>query len=146
MLIYCIICRVPFEEVCAWRTSFDCLMKHRSGQKYFAEFLKGEFSDENILFWQACEELKHEVNQKKIAEKARIIYEDFISILSAKEVSLDSNVREAINNNMIHPTIHTFDEAQSQIYTLMQRDSYPRFIASTLYKKILDSYGRMEEL
>ncbi|EJW79336.1 hypothetical protein WUBG_09756, partial [Wuchereria bancrofti] len=77
---------------------------------------------------------------------ARIIYEDFISILSAKEVSLDSNVREAINNNMIHPTIHTFDEAQSQIYTLMQRDSYPRFIASTLYKKILDSYGRMEEL
>ncbi|VDM15227.1 unnamed protein product [Wuchereria bancrofti] len=40
-----------------------------TGQKYFAEFLKGEFSDENILFWQACEELKHEVNQKKIAEK-----------------------------------------------------------------------------
>ncbi|VDO78034.1 unnamed protein product [Onchocerca flexuosa] len=47
---------------------------------------------------------------------------------------------------MAHPTVHTFDDAQCQIYTLMQRDSYPRFIASALYKKILDSYGRMEEL
>uniref|UniRef100_A0A8R1XSV3 RGS domain-containing protein n=1 Tax=Onchocerca volvulus TaxID=6282 RepID=A0A8R1XSV3_ONCVO len=138
--------RITFEEVTAWGTSFDCLMKHRSGQKYFAQFLKGEFSDENILFWQACEELKHEANEEKIAEKARIIYEDFVSVLSAKEVSLDSNVREAINKKMTHPTKHTFDEAQCQIYTLMQRDSYPRFLASAVYKKILDSYGHMEEL
>lgn len=47
---------------------------------------------------------------------------------------------------MVHPSAHTFDEAQNQIYTLMQRDSYPRFIASPLYKKILASYGHMEEL
>lgn len=57
------------------------------GQKFFAEFLKSEYSDENILFWQACEELKREKNPEKIEEKARIIYEDFISILSPKEVS-----------------------------------------------------------
>lgn len=57
-----------------------------AGQKMFADFLKSEFSDENILFWQACEELKKEKNPEKIEEKARIIYEDFISILSPKEV------------------------------------------------------------
>lgn len=138
--------KATFEEVSAWGVSFDRLMKHRSGQKYFAEFLKSEYSDENILFWQACEELKRERNAEKIEEKARIIYEDFISILSPKEVSLDSRVREIINNNMVHPSAHTFDEAQNQIYTLMQRDSYPRFVASALYKKILGSYGQMEEL
>ena len=76
-------------------------MRHNFGQKYFAEFLKSEYSDENILFWQACEELKREKNIEKIEEKARIIYEDFISILSPKEVSLDSRVREIINNNMV---------------------------------------------
>jgi len=142
-----------FEEVAAWGNSFDHLMKHQSGQKYFAEFLKSEYSDENILFWQACEELKREKNPEKIEEKARIIYEDFISILSPKEVSLDSRVREIINNNMVHPSAHTFDEAQNQIYTLMQRDSYPRFVASVVYKKMLASYaagggstGEMEEL
>ena len=138
--------KTTFEEVAAWGVNFDRLMKNKQGQKYFAEFLKSEYSDENILFWQACEELKREKNTEKIEEKARIIYEDFISILSPKEVSLDSRVREIINQNMVHPSSHTFDEAQNQIYTLMQRDSYPRFIASALYKKLLSSYGHMEDL
>ncbi|TKR93821.1 hypothetical protein L596_008203 [Steinernema carpocapsae] len=138
--------RTTYEEVSAWSMNFDRLMKNKSGQKYFAEFLKSEYSDENILFWQACEELKRERNAEKIEEKARIIYEDFISILSPKEVSLDSRVREIINNNMVHPSAHTFDEAQNQIYTLMQRDSYPRFVASSLYKKIVGSYGHVEDL
>uniref|UniRef100_A0A915P8N6 RGS domain-containing protein n=1 Tax=Meloidogyne floridensis TaxID=298350 RepID=A0A915P8N6_9BILA len=138
--------KTTFEEVAAWGVNFDRLMKNKHGQKYFAEFLKSEYSDENILFWQACEELKREKNTEKIEEKARIIYEDFISILSPKEVSLDSRVREIINQNMVHPSSHTFDEAQNQIYTLMQRDSYPRFIASALYKRLLSSYGHMEDL
>uniref|UniRef100_A0A915NCR2 RGS domain-containing protein n=1 Tax=Meloidogyne floridensis TaxID=298350 RepID=A0A915NCR2_9BILA len=129
--------KTTFEEVASWGVNFDRLMKNKHGQKYFAEFLKSEYSDENILFWQACEELKREKNTEKIEEKARIIYEDFISILSPKEVSLDSRVREIINQNMVHPSSHTFDEAQNQIYTLMQRDSYPRFIASALYKRLL---------
>ncbi|XP_076061430.1 regulator of G-protein signaling 4-like [Oratosquilla oratoria] len=51
-------------------------------------------------------------------------------------VSLDSRVREIINRNMVDPTPHTFDEAQLQIYTLMHRDSYPRFINSDVYKRL----------
>lgn len=51
-------------------------------------------------------------------------------------MSLDARVREIINKNMIEPTPNTFDEAQVQIYTLMHRDSYPRFINSPAYKKL----------
>ncbi|KOB78671.1 Uncharacterized protein OBRU01_02008 [Operophtera brumata] len=102
------------------------------------------------MFWLACEELKREAEPAAVEEKARFIYEDYISILSPKEVSaccelkcaschpeltsarlpqvsLDSRVREVVNRNMVEPTPHTFDEAQLQIYTLMHRDSYPRF-------------------
>lgn len=68
--------------------------------------------------------------------QARIIYEDFISILSPKEVSLDSRVRETVNNNMQKPSANTFDDAQSQIYTLMQRDSYPRLVLP-LYSRVI---------
>ncbi|CAJ0608884.1 unnamed protein product [Cylicocyclus nassatus] len=135
-----------YEVVYAWSQSFENLMKNKLGQKYFAEFLKGEYSDENILFWQACEELKREKNAEKIEEKARIIYEDFISILSPKEVSLDSRVREIVNTNMSRPSSATFDEAQNQIYTLMQRDSYPRFLSSQLYKNIIGNHGTLEEV
>lgn len=53
------------------------------------------------------------------------------------QVSLDSRVREVINRNMVDPTPHTFDEAQLQIYTLMHRDSYPRFLNSQIYKRLL---------
>lgn len=55
------------------------------------------------------------------------------------QVSLDSRVREVINRNMLEPTSHTFDDAQQQIYTLMQRDSYPRFINSSAYADLLKS-------
>ena len=107
------------------------------GQRAFREFLRSEYSEENILFWLACEDLRQETSPEAVEEKARIIYEDYISILSPREVSLDSRVREMINTNMTQPTPHTFDEAQLQIYTLMQRDSYPRFLNSRIYKDLL---------
>jgi len=42
---------------------------------------------------------------------------------------------------MVDPTPHTFDEAQLQIYTLMHRDSYPRFLNSQIYKKLIQQYS-----
>ncbi|VDN98823.1 unnamed protein product [Rodentolepis nana] len=149
--------RTSYEEVLSWSESFDNLMRCFTspegaantihlltsllswavGQKAFREFLRSEYSEENILFWLACEDLKEETYSKAVEEKARLIYEDYISILSPKEVSLDSRVRDVINRNMTQPTPHTFDEAQLQIYTLMQRDSYPRFLNSRIYKDLL---------
>jgi regulator of G-protein signaling len=58
------------------------------GRFYFREFLRSEYSEENMLFWLACEELKNELqNPEIVEEKARDIYKDYISILSNKEVS-----------------------------------------------------------
>ncbi|KAI6073968.1 Regulator of G-protein signaling 19 [Aix galericulata] len=130
------------EEVRGWAQSFDKLMKSPAGRNVFREFLRTEYSEENMLFWLACEELKTECNKHTIDEKARMIYEDYISILSPKEVSLDSRVREVINRKMQEPSSHTFDDAQLQIYTLMHRDSYPRFLNSAIYKSLLQSVSR----
>ncbi|XP_050423287.1 regulator of G-protein signaling 17 isoform X2 [Adelges cooleyi] len=128
--------RPPLEEIRSWSKSFDRLLKCPAGKKIFRDFLRCEYSEENILFWMAVEELKRESNPDVIEEKARFIYEDYISILSPKEVSLDSRVRDIVNKNINQPSAHMFDEAQLQIYTLMHRDSYPRFINSTQYKKL----------
>ncbi|XP_005912518.1 regulator of G-protein signaling 20 isoform X1 [Haplochromis burtoni] len=127
------------EEVRSWGQSFDKLMCCPAGRNSFRQFLRTEFSEENMLFWLACEEFRKETNKSMIEEKARVIYEDYISILSPKEVSLDSRVRETINRNMQEPTSHTFDDAQLQIYTLMQRDSYPRYMNSPAYKNLLNT-------
>ncbi len=53
----------------------------------FRAFLRCEYSEENILFWLACEDLKKERSPELIEEKARIIYEDYVSILSPREVN-----------------------------------------------------------
>lgn len=52
----------------------------------FTDFLKQEYADENMMFWQACENLKSEKDKEKVVEKVKIIFDDFISILSPKEV------------------------------------------------------------
>ncbi|XP_042562484.1 regulator of G-protein signaling 20 isoform X2 [Clupea harengus] len=127
------------EEARSWGQSFDKLMCCPAGRSAFRQFLRTEFSEENMLFWLACDEFIKETNKGAIEEKARLIYEDYISILSPKEVSLDSRVRDVINRNMLEPNLHTFDDAQLQIYTLMQRDSYPRFLSSPFYKNLLNT-------
>jgi len=46
---------------------------------------------------------------------------------------------------MVNPSSHTFDEAQIQIYTLMQRDSYPRFLNSQIYKRLLGNNSQLTQ-
>uniref|UniRef100_A0A3P9IHV9 Regulator of G-protein signaling 20 n=1 Tax=Oryzias latipes TaxID=8090 RepID=A0A3P9IHV9_ORYLA len=130
------------EEIRLWSQSFDKLMRNPAGRNVFREFLRTEYSEENMLFWLACEDLKQEANKSAIEEKACSIYEDYISILSPKEVSLDARVREVINRKMQDPTPHTFEDAQLQIYTLMHRDSYPRFLSSNIYKALIHGGSR----
>ncbi|XP_033338962.1 regulator of G protein signaling double hit isoform X1 [Megalopta genalis] len=124
------------EEIRMWGSSFEKLMRSTAGRKLFRAFLRSEFSEENIAFWTACEDFKRESNPERIKKEAEFIYKEYISEDSSKEVSLDAQVREIVNNNMVEPTPHTFDEAQLQIYTLMQRDSYPRFVNSDIYRRV----------
>nr|XP_029510835.1 regulator of G-protein signaling 20-like [Oncorhynchus nerka] len=80
-------CTKPtLDEISVWAQSFDKLMKNPAGRNVFREFLRTEYSEENMLFWLACEDLKQEMNKNTVEEKARMIYEDYISILSPKEV------------------------------------------------------------
>ena len=79
---------------------FDFLFS--AGRRYFRDFLRSEYSEENFLFWMSCESLKNEQNPEIIEEKARLIYEDYISILSPKEVrrqlhSIATNIRSYLN-------------------------------------------------
>ncbi|CAM9505957.1 regulator of G-protein signaling rgs-2-like [Lampetra fluviatilis] len=129
--------RAGADEVLAWGRSFERLVRSPTGRAHFRHFLRGEFSEDNLLFWLACEELRVGTDEASLPERMRTIYEEYISILSPREVSLDSRAREAINEGMEEPGVSTFDEAQQQIYMLMQRDSYPRFLASEHYRSLL---------
>lgn len=68
-----------------------------------------------------------------------------LDVFACPQVSLDSRVRDVINRNMTEPTSHTFDDAQQQIYTLMQRDSYPRYMNSSIYSDLLHSLEQQQQ-
>lgn len=59
------------------------------------------------------------------------------------QVSLDSRVREGINQNLAEPSNLMYEEAQFQIYTLMHRDSFPRFLNSSVYRDYLATRRRL---
>lgn len=77
-------------------------MKSAAGRSCFRQFLRTEFSEENMMFWLACEDLKKETNKTVVEEKVRQIYEDFISILSPKEVRENSWSSQSGNVILLH--------------------------------------------
>lgn len=55
------------------------------------------------------------------------------------KVNLDAVIREKTKQNVNSPCPSTFDEAQKMIYTLMEKDSYRRFLCSTLVQDLLQT-------
>nr|XP_054770385.1 regulator of G-protein signaling 8-like [Lytechinus pictus] len=110
--------------------------KDKDGLEAFRKFLQTEFSDENIEFWLACEDYK-KLKSSKLSSRARKIYDDYVTIQAPREVNLDSRTRLETVDNLSAPDEHTFDQAQKRIEALMEKDSYPRFLRSEIYQKLL---------
>ncbi|KAJ8376208.1 hypothetical protein SKAU_G00067880 [Synaphobranchus kaupii] len=130
--------RLSTDDVIQWSESFDVLLSHEHGMAAFREFLKTEFSDENIEFWLACEDYKKITPHAKLVTKANEIYEEFINIQAPREINIDFYTREATKQSLRTPSPASFSEAQGIIYGLMEKDCYPRFIRSTLYMDLLN--------
>ncbi|ELW70900.1 Regulator of G-protein signaling 16 [Tupaia chinensis] len=152
------------EDVLGWRESFDLLLSSKNGVAAFHAFLKTEFSEENLEFWLACEEFKKIRSAAKLASRAQRIFEEFIISEAPKEVRLsicsvnppdptcsfptesgklgdqrvniDHETRELTRTNLQAATATCFDVAQGKTRTLMEKDSYPRFLKSPAYQDL----------
>ncbi|KAM9770097.1 regulator of G-protein signaling 5 isoform 1-T1 [Menidia menidia] len=107
----------------------ETLLNSKGGLQAFRGFLRSEFSEENLRFWLACEDYRlSPAGLQKL--KASSIYSQFINPDAPLEVNLDAETREALLDVMDSPCGHTFKEAQQRIYSLMAKDSFPRFLRS----------------
>ncbi|XP_075566840.1 regulator of G-protein signaling 16 isoform X1 [Pelecanus crispus] len=122
------------REVLEWRESFDQLLKSKNGVTAFHTFLKTEFSEENLDFWLACEDFKKTRSKTKLASKANRIFEEFVQSEAPREVNIDHETREITRKNLSGATSACFNEAQAKTRTLMEKDSYPRFLKSASYQ------------
>ncbi|XP_051923847.1 regulator of G-protein signaling 3-like isoform X2 [Hippocampus zosterae] len=129
--------RPSAREVLVWAESLKALLANQYGLAVFRHFLRSEYSEENLDFWLAAEKFKQTCPLGKMADRAKKIYEEFISCGASRQVNVDSNVRELTQRSLrLGAETASFQLAQDQIFSLMEADSYPRFLRSRLYAQL----------
>lgn len=138
------------------------------GKTAFCVFLKSEFSEENIEFWTACEDFKMHTSQEELRSRANSIYDEFVKSEAPKEVTdvrrpldsvsrclvltlaaplwpqinLDFHTKNTIVQSLHEPSENIFLAAQWKVYSLMENNSYPRFLHSDLYRELCNTARR----
>lgn len=130
----------------AWGTSFEKLLEDPAGLHAFAEFLKKEFSAENIYFWTASERYRQISNENERSKEAISIFEKHLGVGASEPVNIDSQARNTAQENLQNADRDLFIQAQKQIFNLMKFDSYQRFIRSELYKTCLIAESKNQPL
>lgn len=78
--------------------------------------------------------------QSAIKEAIQKIWDEYLAPDSPRSVNVDSKsielAREAITSP--NPNRWSYDVAAAHIYHLMERDSYPRYLRSDMYKDYLN--------
>ncbi|XP_062069183.1 LOW QUALITY PROTEIN: regulator of G-protein signaling 12 [Lepus europaeus] len=130
--------RLRERRVASWAVSFERLLQDPLGVRYFSDFLRKEFSEENILFWQACECFSHVPahDKRELSSRAQEIFRRFLCSKAATPVNIDSQAQLA-DDILSAPHPDMFKEQQLQIFNLMKFDSYTRFLKSQLYQECI---------
>ncbi|KAF2983106.1 hypothetical protein EK904_011156 [Melospiza melodia maxima] len=113
--------RLRERRVASWAVSFERLLQDSVGVKYFSEFLRKEFSEENILFWQACEYFNHVPahDKKELSYRAREIFSKFLCSKATTPVNIDSQAQLADDIlNSPHPDMFKEQQLQVTIVTM----------------------------
>ncbi|KAM3913831.1 regulator of G-protein signaling 10 [Leptodactylus fuscus] len=131
-----------FKGTQSWAASLDNLLHDPAGVAEFMDFLKKEFSDENLLFWLACEDFKKTEDQEEMKRKAKAIYTTFLCSKAPSQVNVEGRPKVGEQTlKLPHPLM--FEKLQEQIFNLMKYDSYTRFLRSEKFQKLQESEGQV---
>lgn len=125
------------DELDKWAESLNALLASQTGVSVFGAFLRSEFSEENLQFYQACEQYRHSSNNFSLQRRAKDICAMYIQPGAPREVNLDSKTRDLTIQLLQAPSHTSLSHAQKRIYSLLDTDCYPRFLQSSIYLSLL---------
>eukprot|EP01155_Anaeramoeba_flamelloides_P011746 Anaeramoba_flamelloidesa329336_65.p1 GENE.a329336_65~~a329336_65.p1 ORF type:complete len:231 (+),score=61.42 a329336_65:92-694(+) len=114
----------------------------------FRSFLKLEFADENIDFWNEAEQYQSYKNghedQKYIAKR---IYDKYISAKAGREINIEHGIKVEISDKIREGLIDRdlFVGAKNCIENLLLNDKFTRFLESKFAKQILQDKLKLLE-
>uniref|UniRef100_A0A8C4Q7T4 Regulator of G protein signaling 11 n=1 Tax=Eptatretus burgeri TaxID=7764 RepID=A0A8C4Q7T4_EPTBU len=126
-------CRLRVER---WAFGFGEILSDARGLQEFHNFLKKEFSAENLDFWEACQELRYGDQLKYILWDC-ILPRLYLAQGAQKWINIDGRTMGKTLSGLKCPHRYMLDSAQAHIYMLMKKDSYPRYLKSDVYKNLL---------
>jgi len=113
---------------------FQEFLSDKANGALFRAFLEKEYSQENIEFWYEIESFK-KLKSKKQQKKAKTIYEKYIEVNAPSELNISARHRKQAQSKMESGDPTMFDEIQLEVFTLMERDSFPRFFFLNFIKQ-----------
>ncbi len=85
--------------VSAWGSAFEKLLEDPAGLHTFAEFLKKEFSAENIYFWTSCERYR-QLDDAERSREAIQIFSKHLGVGAPEPVNVDSQARTTAQEHL----------------------------------------------
>lgn len=127
------------DDVPQDKPSLLIILDSPEGSKAFALHLASEIALENLYFYKATifwvmnfERL----NENELEERAKHIRKTYLCQASVLEVNIGGDVKEGIEKHFSEKsyTKNMFEDATSEVFSLMENDSFPRFIETNHYK------------
>ncbi|XP_026181309.1 axin-1 isoform X2 [Mastacembelus armatus] len=143
----------PTPPYLKWAESLHSLLDDQDGIHLFRTFLKQEDCADILDFWFACSGFRkleaNEGNEEKKVKLAKAIYKKYIldnnGIVSRQiKPATKSFIKDCVMKLHIDPAM--FDQAQTEIQTMMEENTYPLFLKSDIYLEYTRTGGESPKL
>jgi hypothetical protein len=114
------------------------------------DYMASEHNLESVMFWLDVNAYQKLPTDRELDRRqfARNIYDNFIANCAPFQINISADLVQAIAKRMLHPTRSIFDDAQNEVFGLMQTNSWERFKSSPAYEMsmvLLTATQRMED-
>ncbi|CAM4348642.1 unnamed protein product [Leuciscus chuanchicus] len=142
----------PTPPYLKWAESLHSLLDDQDGIHLFRTFLKQEECADMLDFWFACSGFRKQENNEgneKMLKLAKAIYKKYIldnnGIVSRQiKSATKSFIKDCVMKLHIDPAM--FDQAQTEIQTMMEENTYPLFLKSDIYLEYTRTGGESPKL
>nr|XP_033817814.1 axin-2 isoform X2 [Geotrypetes seraphini] len=134
----------PDSPLARWTKSLHSLLGDQDGAYLFRTFLEREKCVDTLDFWFACNGFRQmDLKDAKTLRVAKAIYKRYVESHGIVSRQLKPATKTYIRDGMKKQQIDSvmFDQAQTEIQTVMETNAYQMFLTSDIYLEYVRSGG-----
>uniref|UniRef100_UPI00398F867F axin-2-like n=1 Tax=Pristiophorus japonicus TaxID=55135 RepID=UPI00398F867F len=133
----------PDSPLTRWTKSLHSLLGDQDGAHLFRTFLEREKRVDTLDFWFACNGFRQmDLRDPKTLRVAKAIHKRYVensAVSRQLKAATKCYIKDTIKKQQIDSTM--FDQAQTEIQTMMEENSYQMFLTSDIYLQYVRTGG-----